>query len=82
MPLSMIYEEIKNLGLLLGPCPLRSAVNVHDKERKCMFHQDHGHMTNQCLDLKVQVEILMRNNYLDRYRARSLRQEKALNTEE
>lgn len=33
-----------------------------------MFHQDHEHIKDRCLDLREQVEMLMRNNDLDRYK--------------
>lgn len=53
--ISVIYEEIKDLGLLPGPHLLRLASSICDKEKRCAFHQDHGHTTDQCLDLKEQI---------------------------
>ncbi|KAH9698780.1 protein kinase domain-containing protein [Citrus sinensis] len=38
-----------------------------DKSRFCKFHDTHGHTIRQCRDLKIQVEDLVRNRYLDEY---------------
>ena len=40
--------------------PLHSSPNVRDKKKYCcQFHKDYGHYTEDCKDLKEQIEELI-----------------------
>ncbi|XP_030963635.1 uncharacterized protein LOC115984764 [Quercus lobata] len=52
---------------LKWPRPLHSSPNVRDKNKYCRFHKDHGHNTEDCKDLKEQIEELIRKGKLQKY---------------
>ncbi|RRT80325.1 hypothetical protein B296_00013484 [Ensete ventricosum] len=62
-----IFLHIREKGLLKTPNPLRS--RAKDRDRKCYyrFHRDYGHDTEECYDLKDQIEDLIHRGHLDRY---------------
>ncbi|KAH9714403.1 hypothetical protein KPL71_020650 [Citrus sinensis] len=65
--LEELYERIEGRGLLYPPAPITKPTYRRDKSRFCKFHDTHGHTISQCRDLKIQVEDLVRNRYLDEY---------------
>ena len=38
-----------------------------DDTKYCEFHKDHGHRTNDCIQLKNEIEYLIRRGHLSRY---------------
>ncbi|XP_052297148.1 uncharacterized protein LOC127902324 [Citrus sinensis] len=62
-----LHERIEGRGLLYPPAPITKPAHRRDKNRFCKFHDTHGHTISQCRDLKIQVEDLVRNRYLDEY---------------
>ncbi|XP_024043098.1 uncharacterized protein LOC112099837 [Citrus clementina] len=62
-----LYERIEGRGLLYPPAPITKPAHRRDKSKFCKFHDTHGHTISQCRDLKIQVEDLVRNRYLDEY---------------
>ncbi|XP_022158093.1 uncharacterized protein LOC111024662 [Momordica charantia] len=46
---------------------MKAHPNKRSKERYCLFHRDHGHATQDCFDLKEEVEGLIRRGYLKEY---------------
>ncbi|KAH9653209.1 hypothetical protein KPL70_027331 [Citrus sinensis] len=62
-----LYERIEGRGLLYPPAPITKPAHRRDKSRFCKFHDTHGNTISQCRDLKIQVEDLVRNRYLDEY---------------
>ena len=62
-----ILVQIKDEHYLKWPRPLHSSPNVHDKKKYCRFHRDHGHYTEDCRDLKEQIEELIRKGKLQKY---------------
>ena len=67
MPVDKILTQIKDEHYLKWPRPLHSSPNVRDKNKYCRFHEDHGHNTEDCRDLKEQVEELIRKGRLQKY---------------
>ena len=58
MPVDKILAQIKDEHYLKWPWPwpLHSSPNVRDKKKYCRFHRDHSHLTEECRDLKKQIE--------------------------
>ena len=64
MPIDQILTEIRDEPSLKWPRPLQLEPSLHDKRKYCRFHKDHGHYTEDCKDLKEQIEELIRNGKL------------------
>ncbi|GKV12323.1 hypothetical protein SLEP1_g23482 [Rubroshorea leprosula] len=67
LPRSQILMQIKNKMELRRPLPMRSSPASRDQSRYCDFHQDHGHITEECNSLKSELEGLARKGLLNEY---------------
>ena len=67
MPIDKILVQIKDDHYLKWPRPLHSSPNIRDKNKYCRFHKDHSHYTEDCWDLKEQIEELIRKEKLQKY---------------
>ncbi|XP_075654777.1 uncharacterized protein LOC142624941 [Castanea sativa] len=67
MSVDRILAQIKDEHYLKWPRPLHSSPNVRDKKKYYRFHKDHGHYTEDCRDLKEQIEKLIRKGKLQKY---------------
>nr|XP_023897409.1 uncharacterized protein LOC112009308 [Quercus suber] len=67
MPVDKILVQIKDEHYFKWPRPLHSSPNVRDKSKYCRFHKDHGHCTEDCRDLKEQIEELIRRGKLQKF---------------
>ena len=56
--------QIRDLDLLRKPKQIWTAPNRRDKSKYCMYHRDHGYNTNDCFDLKEEIEFLIQQGYL------------------
>ncbi|RWW62292.1 hypothetical protein BHE74_00030598 [Ensete ventricosum] len=62
-----IFLQIREKRLLKTPNPMKSQAKDRDRRHYCCFHCDYGHDTEECYDLKNQIEDLIRRGHLDRY---------------
>ena len=62
-----ILVQIKDEHYLKWLRPLHLSPNVCDKKKYCHFHKDHNHYTEDCRDLKDQIEELIRKEKLQRF---------------
>ena len=67
MPVDKILMQIKDKRYLKWPRPLHLSPHVRDKNKYCRFHKDHGHYTEDCRDLKEQIEELIRKGKLQKF---------------
>ncbi|XP_030941682.1 uncharacterized protein LOC115966622 [Quercus lobata] len=67
MPVDKILTQIKDEHYLKWPRPLHSSPNVRDKNKYYQFHKDHDHNTEDYMDLKEQIEELIRKLQLQKY---------------
>ncbi|XP_073117756.1 uncharacterized protein [Elaeis guineensis] len=65
-PRVQILMEIKGKEYLRRPLPLKA--KGLDQRKYCRFHRGHGHNTEQCIQLKDEIEALIRRGYLDKFR--------------
>ena len=50
--------------------------NKRNRNKYCRFHRDHGHDTDECFDLKQQIENLIRQGKLRNFIGRNYKDEK------
>ena len=55
---------------------MRGDPNKRNGNKYCLFHRDHGHDTDECFDLKQQIENLIRQGKLRNFLGRKNRDEK------
>ena len=67
MPIDKILMQIKDKHYLKWPRPLHSSPHIRNKNKYCRFHKDHGHYTEDCQDLKEQIEELIQKGKLQKY---------------
>ena len=67
MLVDKILMQIKDEHYLKWPRPFHSSPHICDKNKYCRFHKDYGHYTEDCRDLKEQMEELIRKGKLQKY---------------
>ena len=71
MPLNASVEhiifQIQDDPTLRWPEKMKSASSRRNLSRYCHFHRDHGHDTDDCFDLKRQIEELIQRGQLRQY---------------
>ncbi|RWW53535.1 hypothetical protein BHE74_00039977, partial [Ensete ventricosum] len=58
---------IREKGLLKSSNRMRTRAEEWDRGCYCRFHRYYVHDTEECYDLKNQIEDLIRHGHLDRY---------------
>ena len=66
-PVDQVLMQIKDEEALTYPKKLKGDPNRRSKDKYCHFHQDHGHDTADCYDLKQQIEALIKQGKLQRF---------------
>ena len=59
--------EIEGEGYLPKPTPLRSPLAKRNMKKYCRYHRDYGHDTEECYQLKDEIEALIWQGHLRRY---------------
>ncbi|XP_022883407.1 uncharacterized protein LOC111400214 [Olea europaea var. sylvestris] len=59
--------EIQDMNVLEWPGPMATPPDKRNQGRYCHFHKDHGHDTKKCLQLKEEIECLLRRWLLGKY---------------
>ena len=67
MLVDKILMQIKDDHALKWPRLLHSSTNIRDKKKYCHFHKDHNHYTEDCRDLKEQIEELIQKGKLQKF---------------
>ena len=61
---SQVLYEIQNEKFLKWPSQMRLDPTKRDMTKYCDFHQEHGHHTDDCIQLKKEIEFLIRRGHL------------------
>ena len=69
-PIDQLLMQIQDDPSFRWPGKIRSDLDSWPKNLYCRFHRDHGHLTENCLALKEQVETLIRQGKLQKYVSR------------
>ena len=64
---SQVLHEVRNEQFLRWPTQMKSDPATRDNTKYCEFHRDYGHRTNNCIQLKREIEYLIRRRYLQRF---------------
>ena len=67
MPIDKILMQINDDPALKLPKPLSSSSKWRDPKKYCCFHKDYGHYTDECCDLKEQIEELIQRGKLQKF---------------
>ncbi|XP_058111682.1 uncharacterized protein LOC131254998 [Magnolia sinica] len=65
--IEQIPLDIRGQRLLNWPVCMKADTECRDKRKYCRFHCNHGHNTSDCVDLKDEIETLIRKGHLHRY---------------
>ena len=66
-PIDHIFMQIRNDPALKWPGKLLTDPDKRPRDKYCRFHRDHGHNTEDCYDLKRQIEELIKQGKLQRF---------------
>ena len=61
---SQVLREVRNEQFLRWPSQMKSDPATRDNTRYCEFHRDYGHRTDDCIQLRKEIEYLIRRGYL------------------
>ena len=64
---SQVLREVRNEQFLRWPAQMKSDPATRDNTRYCEFHMDYRHRTDDCIQLKKEIEYLIRRGYLRRF---------------
>ena len=64
---SQVLQEVRNEQFLRWPTQMKSDPATRDNTKYCEFHRDYGHRTNNCIQLKREIEYLIQRGYLRRF---------------
>ena len=76
MPLNQVLMQMKDDPSLKWPEKMKGDPNKRNRNKYCRFHRDHGHDTDECFDLKQQIENLIRQGKLRSFLGRDHKGEK------
>ena len=64
---SQVLREVRNEQFLRWPTQMKSDPTTRDNTKYCEFHRDYRHRTYDCIQLKREIEYLIRRGYLRRF---------------
>nr|GMN22729.1 hypothetical protein TIFTF001_047477 [Ficus carica] len=65
-----VLNQVTGRGLLRDPPPLRADRARRNQNKYCNFHKDVGHDTKDCIQLRDQIELLIRDGHLREFMER------------
>ena len=62
--LAEILATSEGRAVLWPPQKMFTPANKRDRTKYCEFHEDHGHDTNDCIDLRKEIETCVRKGHM------------------
>ena len=66
---SQVLREVQHERFLRWPSHMKSDPAKRDDTKYCEFHKGHGYRKDDCIQLKKEIEYLIRRGHLSRYMA-------------
>ena len=64
---SQVLREVQQEQFLRWASQMMSDPTKRDNTKYCEFHRDHGHRTDDCIQLRKEIEYLIQHGYLRRF---------------
>ena len=64
---SQVLHKTQHKKLLRWPSQMKTDPAKRDSTKYCEFHRDHGHQTDDCIQLRKKIEYLIRRGHLHRF---------------
>ena len=64
---SQVLREVQNEQFLRWSTQMKSDPATRDNTKYCEFHRDYGHRTDNCIQLRREIEYLIQRGYLRRF---------------
>ena len=64
---SQVLREVQHERFLRWSSQMKSDPAKRDDTKYCEFHRGHGHRTNDCIQLRKEIEYLIRRGHLSSY---------------
>ena len=61
---SQVLRKVRNEQFLRWPIQMKADPTTRDTSKYCEFHRDYGHRTDDCIQLKREIEYLIWRGYL------------------
>jgi hypothetical protein len=69
--LSVVFKEAKKDLNFKPPPKIRTPLTKRSNQKYCEYHCDHGHWTEECLSLKKEIEMFIRQGKLKEFVAKN-----------
>ncbi|GFS38388.1 hypothetical protein Acr_00g0057190 [Actinidia rufa] len=66
-PIAQVLSEIKHEEFVKWSGKIKTDPQKRNRNKYCKFHRDHGHNTEDCFQLKEQIDDLIKRGYLRKY---------------
>ncbi|XP_057950945.1 uncharacterized protein LOC131145773 [Malania oleifera] len=67
VPHSELLMQIRKKDYVSWPEPMQTPLHKRNMSKFYAFHRDHGHDTEECIQLKKEIEALIRRGYLSKF---------------
>ena len=64
---SQVLYEVQHENFLRWPSQMKTKPTKRDMTKYCDFHRDYGHRTDDCIQLKKEIEFMIRRGHLRCY---------------
>ncbi|XP_057954118.1 uncharacterized protein LOC131148434 [Malania oleifera] len=67
VPRYELLMQIRKKDYVSWPEPMRTPLHKQNMSKFCAFHRNHGHDPEECIQLKEEIETLIRRGYLSKF---------------